>query len=65
MTGKCIIGILLIVIGAVCVIVSIFADCIGLGSKAGFGFNQLIGTLIGIIVIGTGLLLKVKKCKKE
>ncbi|MBN1521120.1 MAG: hypothetical protein JW928_01200, partial [Candidatus Aureabacteria bacterium] len=61
MTLKNTIGVILIISGIICSAVFTFADFVGLGSEAGFGYHQLTGTLAGLIVIGAGLLLKLKK----
>jgi hypothetical protein len=61
MAGKGIVNITLIAAGAVIAFVFAFADCLGVGSQPGFGFNQLTGTIIGVIIIGIGLLVKCKK----
>jgi hypothetical protein len=53
-------GIVLLAAGIVVVIVSVAADSIGMGAFPGFGYKQIIGTLVGIamIVVGLGLLPK-------
>ena len=47
----------LVVIGIIASIVSIAADYIGLGKFPGFGWKQIVGTIIGVVVIGIGLTL--------
>ena len=48
------IGIALIVIGVVALIVSLAADVIGLGGAPGFGYKQIVGALVGVIVAAVG-----------
>ena len=50
-------GIILLVIGIIASIVSITADYIGLGQFPGFGWKQIVGTIVGVVVIGIGLTL--------
>ena len=44
----------LIVIGAIIIIVSVFAHQLGLGSS-GFGAKKIIGTIVGIVVLLAGV----------
>ena len=48
------IGIALIVIGVVALIVSLAADPIGLGGAPGFGYKQIVGTVVGVVVAAVG-----------
>ena len=54
------IGIILIVLGVILALVSVFADAIGLGG-GGFGTKQILGTVIGIVVAVVGIWLAVSK----
>ena len=56
-------GIVLLAAGIVIVIVSVAADCIGMGAFPGFGYKQIIGTLVGIVMIVVGLGLLPKRVK--
>jgi uncharacterized membrane protein len=51
------IGIVLIIIGVILALVSVLADVIGIGNKAGFGWQQLLGTVVGIVVLLVGVWL--------
>jgi hypothetical protein len=46
---------LMLVVGLVLAIISIFADRIGLGATPGFGWKQTLGLLIGVALIVLGL----------
>jgi hypothetical protein len=49
-----------IVIGAgvLLVLISAFADPLGLGRSPGFGWRQTLGVIIGTLVLGAGLYLR-------
>ena len=53
-------GFLSLLGGAALFVLSLIADLIGIGSAPGFGYNQIIGTVAGIIivVVGFGLISK-------
>jgi hypothetical protein len=56
------IGIVLIVAGIALMAVSLAADLLGLGGlNAVFGPRQLVGTVIGVLVIAGGVVLRMKK----
>jgi hypothetical protein len=55
------IGFVFIVLGGVIAVVSLAADAIGIGNKSGFGWQQLLGTAIGVIVVIVGAWLAVRK----
>ena len=56
------IGIVLIVAGIALMAVSLAADLIGFGGlNAVFGPRQLVGTVIGVLVIAGGVVLRMKK----
>ncbi len=47
-----------IVVGALLALVSAFADQIGLGAAhSGFGWKQLLGVVLGIIILVAGIIL--------
>ena len=48
------IGTVLLVAGVILLIVALGADVIGLGGDARFGVRQILGTVVGIILIGAG-----------
>jgi hypothetical protein len=46
---------LMVAVGVVLAMISIFADRIGLGATPGFGWKQTLGLLIGVALIALGL----------
>ena len=48
----------LALIGLVLMVIGVLADAIGLGGSPGFGIKQLILTLAGAAISGTGLYLR-------
>ena len=46
-----VIGILVIIIGCALVSLSVLADMLGMGTRKGFGYHQIIGTIVGFIAI--------------
>jgi hypothetical protein len=48
----------LIGIGAILVLIALFADPLGLGKSAGFGWKQGLGVVIGALVILAGFYLR-------
>jgi len=56
-------GMVLCAAGIVVVLISVAADCIGMGAFPGFGYKQIIGTLVGIVMIVVGLGLLPKRVK--
>ena len=50
----------ILVVGIVILVVSLFADIIGVGNSPGFGRDQAIGSIAGAIVTALGLLLTIK-----
>ena len=55
------VGNILLVIGIVILIFSLLVDVIGIGKDSAFGFYQIIGAVVGIVVAGIGWFLKNKK----
>jgi hypothetical protein len=45
-------------IGALLVLIALFADPVGLGGQSGFGWKQGLGLVIGAVVILAGLYLR-------
>jgi hypothetical protein len=54
-------AIFLIVLGVVLLIVSLFADLIGIGTDPKFGYKQIIGVILGAAAGIRGLLLLRKR----
>ncbi len=54
-------GYILVAAGAVVVLVSVFADSLGLGAAAGFGWRQTIGAIVGVIIAVVGVWLGTRK----
>ena len=62
MERKKIAGIVLFVIGAIILVLSLTADLIGIGvNPVVFGYRQIIGTIVGVIVVVAGLILILRK----
>ena len=60
-----VLSLVLLVVGIIILVVSLIADFIGIGrAPAGFGFKQILGTIIGAIVIIIGIVLTIKETKK-
>ena len=59
------IGILLIVIGVILSMVSLFADVIGIGTYPGTHWAQILGTLIGVILSISGVWLALSNPKQQ
>ena len=60
MSSDKIASILVIVIGTGLLAVSLLADVIGLGDDPGFGNQQTMGTIAGLVIIGFGLFLTLR-----
>lgn len=48
-------SIALVVLGVALALLSALADVIGVGSGVGFGWKQIVGTVVGIIVAAYGV----------
>ncbi len=48
-------SIVVIALGALILLASLTADLTGLGDHVGFGLKQVIGTVVGIIVLAMGV----------
>ncbi len=55
------IGIILIVVGVVVLIVSGFADALGIGGVPGFGWKQIVGSLVGLVIGVVGFWMTTRK----
>jgi LPXTG-motif cell wall-anchored protein len=48
-------------IGALLVLVALFADPLGLGRSPGFGWRQTLGVVVGALILLGGLYLRRRK----
>jgi len=48
-------GFVLIAVGALLALIAVGADALGLGGHPGFGWKQILGTVVGFAVAGFGL----------
>ena len=53
-------GISLIVVGVIVLLLSILADVFGIGATASFGYRQIIGSILGLILVVIGFVLNRK-----
>lgn len=51
----------LLVIGLMTCVITVLADWLGLGNSEGFGIQQIIGSLLGLLLIGVGWLIVRRK----
>jgi hypothetical protein len=64
MSGKKVAGIIILVLGVIGLIIFLLADVITvgpLGQNPGFGMQQIIGTVVGVIFTVVGAFLTFKK----
>lgn len=54
-------GILLLAGGAILLVVSLLADMFGFGGTPGFGYNQIIGSVAGVLSAVAGYFLAFRK----
>ncbi len=54
-------GIILLIVGGGLLVISLSADVIGIGDDAGFGRQQTMGTVAGVVVMAVGLALTFKE----
>ena len=52
--------ILVLVIGIGLLVVSLLADVIGVGDDPGFGNQQTMGTIVGVLITAVGLYLTLR-----
>jgi hypothetical protein len=45
-------------LGVLLVLVSLFADPFGLGRSSGFGWKQILGVVVGALIIAAGFYLR-------
>ncbi len=50
-----------IVVGALLVLIALFADPLGLGRSPGFGWRQTLGVVVGALILLGGLYLRRRK----
>ena len=55
------IGFLLIILGVIVLVVSLAADVIGIGGVPGFGWKQILGAVVGVLVALGGVWLALNK----
>jgi hypothetical protein len=60
MTTSKMASMVVLVIGIGLLVVSLLADVIGVGDDPGFGRQQTLGTIAGVIISGVGLFLTLK-----
>ena len=53
-------NVLVIVIGIGLLAASLLADVIGIGDDAGFGKQQMMGTIAGVVITAIGLFLTLR-----
>jgi hypothetical protein len=49
-------SLVLIIIGMILVLLSLVADMLGVGAHAGFGWKQMTGTIVGVVLAVVGVL---------
>ena len=54
-------SIVLLVVGIGLLVVSLLADVIGIGDNPGFGKQQTMGTVAGVVITAAGLFFTLKK----
>jgi len=57
-------GAVALIVGIAILIESLFADGIGIGGNPEFGYNQLIGSIVGAVLLAVGIFLMVKAKSK-
>jgi len=55
----------LLIVGTAVLVISAFADGIGVGNLTNFGRNQAIGTVLGAVLTGSGLFLMINARKEQ
>ena len=55
--GRMLLNAVVLVIGVVILVASLFADSLGIGSFAGFGIDQAVGSVVGSTITAIGLLI--------
>jgi hypothetical protein len=58
--GQRFLGVLVAVAGLALFLVSVFADEVGLGVSPGFGYRQILGSAVGLLIAAAGIVLRSK-----
>lgn len=48
-------------LGILVILASVFADTLGLGTVAGFGWKQGVGVVVGLVLAGVGMWLATRR----
>ena len=48
-------AVVLVVVGVVLALFSVLADMVGVGTHPDFGWKQIVGTLLGVVIAGIGV----------
>ena len=48
-------NLVIVVVGVLLALVSLFADALGVGADPGFGWKQAAGLVVGVALVGIGL----------
>jgi hypothetical protein len=46
---------LLVIVGVVLTLASVLADSVGVGAHPDFGWKQIVGLIVGVVVAGIGV----------
>jgi hypothetical protein len=49
---------ILVALGVVVILISVLADFIGVGQVHRFGWKQIVGVVIGVVIVGIGYYLR-------
>ena len=55
------VGVVILVVGIVVLVLSLIADLIVAEATSGFGYQQIVGAVLGVIASVVGLFLMIKK----
>ena len=58
-------GIIVAAVGVIVVVVAVLADQIGIGSDDTFGWKQIVGVGVGVVVAALGLILTLYQPSSE
>jgi len=62
MENKRKLGFALLILGILIFLICMAADIIGIGQTPGeFGTNQMTGAVVGLVVVGAGIMLMIKR----
>lgn len=48
-------GIIIVIVGLVLAVVSLAADQLGIGGSPGIGLRQIVGAVVGVLIIAGGI----------